>query len=883
MQAKRVSVHHDDRRVELLDLRRACAELGAALEGLPYCYRVLLENALRRADWESAGRIARREIGAAMSFLPARVLLQDLLGVPVLVDLSSMRDAAAALGARAQAINPRLPVDLVIDHSLIPVQFGTDRARAINEATEMRQNRERFRFLRWCQTSFERLRVIPPGKGILHQINLEYLARVFQLDAATGLAFPDTVYGTDSHTPMVNGLGILGWGVGGLEAETAMLGRASTFPVPEVLGVELVGRASPGVTATDIVLTITQRLRAHGVVGKFIEFTGERLKDLPVADRATIANMAPEYGATCVYFPIDRQTVTYLALSGRESDHVELVERCAHAQGLWRDDRSKAPAFDSTLAIDLGEIVPSIAGPKRPEDRVALAVAHQSLAAEFALEPPTARHPVPGERFTLGSGDIVIAAITSCTNTSNPAAVVAAALLARNAVERGLSVKPWVKTTFAPGSQVVGAYLQAAGLQRYLDALGFNVVGFGCTTCNGGSGPLGRAIGETIEAHDLTCVAALSGNRNFPGRIHPSCRASYIMSPPLVVAYALAGSIRRDISSGPVGTGPDGRDVYLADIWPTDGEIARFVERSVTVDAFAACYADVARGSEDWDGLDAESGTTYDWEPTSTYLKRVPYFDEVSAEPAAMADLLGLRPLVVLGDSITTDHISPSGAIVARSAAGQYLHGHGISSSDFNTFGTRRGNHEVVMRSAFANNRLHNEMTQGKEGSITVLMPDGLEMSVFDAALEYQSRGVGLIVIAGEAYGCGSSRDTAAKSVKLLGVRAVVAQSYERIHRTNLVGMGILPLEFMSGENRKTLGLTGGETFDVLGLEAGLQVAAELELRVHYRDERTVSTEVIARLDTPDEIAYMQHGGVLPCVFREMVYSDVPRGGSRAR
>ncbi len=871
MESELTHIEDQESALKLVDLNAGSAEFGADLGTLPYSLRVLFENALRREDRQSAEHIVHRKVGEPVSFLPARILLQDLLGVPVMVDLSSMRDAAKAHGTAPERINPRLPVDLVIDHSLIPVHFGAHGAREKNEAIELEMNRERYRFLHWCQSSFSNVRIIPPGKGIMHQINIEFLARGYQIDDASGVAYPDTVYGTDSHTPMVNGIGVVGWGVGGLEAEMAMLGRETSFPVPEVVGIKLVGARNPGITATDLVLTITERLRRLGVVGKFVEFCGDSLDELPAADRCTISNMAPEYGATCVYFPIDRQTIDYLSLSGRDAEHVAFVERCARAQGLWREPGSVVPEFDELIEIDLSAIVPSIAGPRRPQDRVALGNAHENIEEEFPLRPDSERYGVPEKDFDLGDGDIVIAAITSCTNTSNPAVVIGAALLARNALERGLTAKPWIKTSFAPGSQVVADYLKAAGLQQHLDALGFHIVGYGCTTCNGGSGPLAEPIASTIDEHDLTCAAVLSGNRNFAGRIHPHCRANYIMSPPLVVAYALAGSMRTDISSASLGTGHDGKEVYLKDIWPGDEEIAAIAANAVKSHLFADSYDKVLDGGSGWDALGTSAGTTYEWDEDSTYLRSAPYFDLGNEPPGPGRDLYGLRPLVMLGDSITTDHISPSGAILAASAAGAYLKARGVAPVDFNTFGTRRGNHEVAMRSAFANNRLQNEIIPGSEGSVTLLMPDREQMSVFEAASTYRDRDVGLIVIAGKEYGCGSSRDTAAKCVKLLGVRAVIAESYERIHRTNLVGMGILPLQFMNGEGRSSLGLTGEETFDILGLEDGLRERCELTLTIHYPDGRSHSTSVLARLDTPDDVSYVQAGGVLPFVLKTMV------------
>ena len=708
----------------------------------------------------------------------------------------------------------------------------------------------------------------------MHQINIEFLARGYQIDDASGVAYPDTVYGTDSHTPMVNGIGVVGWGVGGLEAEMAMLGRETSFPGAGSHRNQAGRRdRNPGITATDLVLTITQRLRQLGVVGKFVEFCGDSLDELPAADRCTISNMAPEYGATCVYFPIDRQTIDYLSLSGREAEHVAFVERCARAQeALARNAASPLPDFDELIEIDLSEIVPSIAGPRRDRRTVSpWAMPTRTSRKSSRLNRRANVTVCRNEDFDLGDGDIVIAAITSCTNTSNPAVVIGAALLARNALQRGLSVKPWIKTSFAPGSQVVADYLKEAGLQQHLDNLGFHIVGFGCTTCNGGSGPLPDPIRETIENHELTCAAVLSGNRNFAGRIHPHCRANYIMSPPLVVAYALAGSMRIDISSAPLGIGRDGAEVYIKDIWPGDDEIERITANAVKSHLFANSYEKVLEGGSGWDALGTSAGTTFEWDEHSTYLKSAPYFDEDGGSASPKTDLLGLRPLVMLGDSITTDHISPSGAILAESAAGAYLQARGVEPTDFNTFGTRRGNHEVAMRSAFANNRLQNEILPGSEGSVTLLMPEREQMTVFDAARAYQSRGVGLVVIAGKEYGCGSSRDTAAKCVKLLGVRAVIAESYERIHRSNLVGMGILPLQFMNGEGRKSLGLTGDETFDILGIEEGLRELCELTLAIHYPDDRSHRTSVLARLDTPDDVDYVEAGGVLPFVFRELV------------
>ncbi len=856
--------------LKLVDLAAVCDHFDGQIERLPYSLRVMLENTVRRGDLSAAQHIVSRHIGETISFHPARVLLQDLLGVPVMVDLSSMRDAARAKGADPAKINPQIPVDLVIDHSLIPVHVGDNGARSLNEEIEIQRNQERFAFLRWCQTAYSDVRIIPPGKGIMHQINIEYLGRGYRPDLASGWLIPDTVYGTDSHTPMVNGLGILGWGVGGLEAEMAMLGRDSALALPEVVGVRLSGESAAGVTATDVVLSITERLRKLGVVGKFVEFCGDSLDSLAAADRCTIANMAPEYGATCVYFPIDEPCLRYLRLSGRSNRHVDLVQSCAKAQQLWRAAGSRAPHFDQLVEIDLSEIVPSIAGPRRPQDRISLDRAHTNLRKEFNVDPTTDAFEVAGETFRLNHGAIVIAAITSCTNTSNPAVVIGAALLARNAHRRGLRVQPWVKTSFAPGSQVVAQYLINADLQQYLDKLGFNVVGFGCTTCNGASGPIAEAIHDTIEKHDLTCVAALSGNRNFEGRIHPDCRANYIMSPPLVVAYALTGTIAIDFRTQPVGYDPDATPVFLRELWPDDAEIDEIIDSNVRSELFTNAYASIVEGGQSWQKLEVSDEPVYEWQPESTYLRSAPFFDNVAIEPQTPVDLHDLRPLVILGDSITTDHISPSGAIIEGSAAGDYLSARGVSPVDFNTYGTRRGNHEIAMRSTFANNRLHNEMVAGTEGSFTRLMPDDKPMRVFDAATEYQARGQQLIIIAGRDYGCGSSRDTAAKCVNLLGVRAVVAESFERIHRSNLVGMGILPLQFLDGTNRLTLKLDGSETFDIVGVSTGLRQRCQLTLIVNRHDGSSATATVMARLDTADEANYIHHGGVLPFVFRDL-------------
>ena len=867
-------------------LTAAAADLPG-LATLPHSLRVLAENLLRHADDTTPAclrALAGRDHDAEIPFRPARVLLQDLLGVPALADLAALRDAVAMAGGDPATVNPRIPVDLVIDHSLCVDVAGSPDAMARNVALEFERNAERFAFLHWCHHAFANLRVVPPGKGILHQINLEFLAEGVRVDTGgtagqLPVAFPDTLVGTDSHTTMVNGLGVLGWGVGGIEAEAAMLGSPLVLALPPVLGIRLTGRARPGVTATDVALTITERLRRHGVVGRFVEFHGPGLDGLPVADRATVANMAPEYGATCVYFPIDRAVVDYLAFTGRDAHRVALVEAYARAQGLWRDAGSPTPVFDEDLELDLSEIGTSLAGPLRPEQRLPLS----GVAASFARDRASLhRGGAAGERQaavadggrilggrTLGDGDVVLAALTSCTNTSNPALMIAAGLLARNAVARGLATRPWVKTSLAPGSRVVGDYLARAGLQEPLDALGFQLVGFGCTSCNGMSGPLSEAVSEAITQGGLTVAAVMSSNRNFEGRIHPLVRAAYLASPPLVVAYALAGSVTVDLSTEPLGTGRDGRPVFLGDLWPSPHEIEAAMAAAVTPELFRDRYASVFDGDDAWTRLDAGGGTTWAWNPDSTYLRRPPYLDGLPAGPAAPTDLVGLRPLVVLGDSVTTDHISPSGAILADSPAGRFLIGHGVGPADFNSYGTRRGNHLVGMRATFANPRLRNELVPGVEGGLTRLDPDGPVMTVFDAAAAWRERGQGMIVVAGHDYGCGSSRDWAAKGLSLLGVKAVVAESFERIHRSNLLGMGVLPLEFAEGASRRDLRLRGGEAIDIAGLSAGIAPHQPATLSVRAAGGGTVTVPVICRLDTQDDINCYRHGGLLPRVFRD--------------
>ena len=857
----------------------------------PFCWRVLLENAWRSAAphdlpaLEAFARVTPSSLptqSIALPFRPSRVLLQDLLGVPVLVDLAALREAIARRGGDPRAVNPAIPVDCVIDHSLMAAFAGSADAREKNEALERERNHERFTFLRWCAGAFERLRVIPPGRGIMHQINLEHLGQVVwadEPDDGPPWLAAETLVGTDSHTPMINALGVLGWGVGGLEAESAMLGRPIALAVPRVVGVRVRGRLREGVTATDLVLTVTALLRKVGVVEAFVEFTGPGLAELPLATRATIANMAPEYGATCVFFPVDRQTIDYLRLTGRSAAHCRLVEAFCRRQHLWREADAAEPEFTQVVDLDLAEISPCIAGPRRPQDRVALEQAAASFAAALERDyrrPPdvsSRRHPVPGTGLTLGDGDIVVAAITSCTNTSNPAGMIAAGLIARRAVARGLTAKPWIKTSLAPGSLVVADYLRETGLQADLDALGFQVVGFGCTTCNGMSGPLADPIRQAIEEHGLVCAAVLSGNRNFEARVHPHCRVNYLASPGLVVAYALAGSMHVDLSSAPLGHDPAGQPVYLRDLWPTDQEVAALVQSAVRPDLFQRAAAAFLAGDGHRPGDAGAEAATYAWDDASTYLRLPPYFDGLEATPPPPADLVGLRPLALLGDSITTDHISPSGSIASRSPAGQYLLERGVGEHDFNTYGTRRGNHEVGMRATFANIWLRNEMVPDNPGGFTRLMPEGQVVPIFDAARTYQQRGAATLVIAGQEYGAGSSRDWAAKGLHWLGTRAVLAESFERIHRSNLIGMGILPLEFGAGENRHTLGLDGGERFDLDGVAAAIETGQPVRLTIHRADGGRQTTHVRLRVETPDEVAMLRHGGLLPWVFRSLLPS----------
>ncbi|HIJ62970.1 MAG TPA: aconitate hydratase [Rhodospirillaceae bacterium] len=849
----------------------ALAELGFAdVARLPFSLKILLENLLRHTDGRANGgddaaalaawtetRTSRREI----AFRPARVLMQDFTGVPAIVDLAAMRDAVVALGGDPSRVNPLTPVDLVIDHSVTVDVFGRPDALRQNMDLEFHRNGERYAFLRWGQSAFANFRVVPPGTGICHQVNCEYLASVVRTGA--GLAFPDTLVGTDSHTTMVNGLAVLGWGVGGIEAEAAMLGQPISMVIPDVVGVRLNGHLAAGVTATDLVLTVTQTLRAAGVVGKFVEFFGPGLHGLALPDRLTIANMAPEYGATCGIFPIDAETLRYLHFTGRDAPHIRLVETYARAQGMWCDDQAIEPLFSQTLDLDLATIEPSLAGPKRPQDRLPLGRVAASL-------PPGGR-----PRQGLRNGDVVIAAITSCTNTSNPDVMIAAGLLAQKAVERGLTAKPWVKTSLAPGSRVVEDYLAAAGLQASLDALGFHLVGFGCTTCIGNSGPLDDEIVRAVNDDNLTVAAVLSGNRNFEGRINPHVKANYLASPPLVVAYALAGSMTVDLTRDPLGCDWDGRPVRLADIWPTAGEITEAVAGALSPGMFRRRYKDVFSGPPQWQAIAATGGVTYAWDPASTYIARPPYFDGIGRRPpAADGDIHGARLLAMLGDSITTDHISPAGSIGPSTPAGRYLLARGVAAPDFNSYGARRGNDQVMTRGTFANVRLHNEIVPGSEGGITLHHPSGEQLSIFEAAERYAAEGIPLAIIAGAEYGTGSSRDWAAKGTRLLGVKAVIAESFERIHRSNLVGMGVLPLEFPPGVNRRTLALDGSEMLDITGLAGGIAARQSLGLTIRRGDGSQSEMTVLCRIDTVDEADYFRHGGILHTVLRGLLSSD---------
>ena len=875
---------------------------------LPASLKVVLENMLRFEDggrtvstddikafseWADNGGKNPREI----AYRPARVLMQDFTGVPAVVDLAAMRDGIKALGGDAEKINPLVPVDLVIDHSVMIDEFGNARAFQMNVDREYERNMERYQFLKWGQTAFENFRVVPPGTGICHQVNLEYLAQSVWTDTdqnGEDVAYPDTLVGTDSHTTMINGVAVLGWGVGGIEAEAAMLGQPISMLIPEVVGFKLTGAMVEGTTGTDLVLKVVEMLRKHGVVGKFVEFYGDGLDNLPLAQRATIANMAPEYGATCGFFPIDGETLRYLEQTGRDKDRIELVEAYAKENGLWRGS-DYDPVYTSTLHLDMSTIVPAISGPKRPQDYVALdqaATAFDDVIADYrgvdmsgdaqdmAAEGPIATKPsvhaktgkVDGEDYELKDGSVVIASITSCTNTSNPYVMIGAGLVARKAKELGLNRKPWVKTSLAPGSQVVTEYLEAAGLQDDLDAIGFDLVGYGCTTCIGNSGPLQDEISKSIADNDLIAVSVLSGNRNFEGRISPDVRANYLASPPLVVAYALSGDMNVDMANDPIAQTPDGKDVYLKDIWPSDAEIAELVEKVVTRDAFQEKYADVFKGDDKWQAVEVSGNETYDWPASSTYIQNPPYFQGMSKEPGTIEDIEGARELAILGDMITTDHISPAGSFKAETPAGKYLTERQVAPRDFNSYGSRRGNHEVMMRGTFANIRIKNEMLDGVEGGYTK-GPDGEQMSIYDASMAYQEAGVPLVIIGGMEYGAGSSRDWAAKGTNLLGVKAVIAESFERIHRSNLVGMGVVPFEFTDGDTRKTLELTGDESFTITGLSGDLKPLSNLPCTITYADGKTKDIQLKCRIDTEVEIDYVKNGGVLHYVLRNLAKS----------
>ena len=901
----------------------ALDQQGISTKHLPYSLRILLENLLRTEDGRNVKKEDIRSMASwnknskpdkEIAFSPSRVLLQDFTGVPCVVDLAAMRDAMQQLGGDPALINPLQPVELVIDHSVQVDEFGTTSAFDMNALLEFQRNKERYSFLRWGQTGFHNLAIVPPDTGIVHQVNLEYLARVVFVQDVNGkpTAYPDTLVGTDSHTTMINGLGVLGWGVGGIEAEAAMLGQPVSMLIPLVVGVKLTGRLREGATATDLVLTITEMLRKHGVVGKFVEYFGPGLRDLPLADRATIANMSPEYGATCGIFPVDKESLKYLRLSGRTADQIALVEAYCREQGLFHDDKTPEAEYSELLSLDLATVEPSIAGPKRPQDRVVLSQAADSFnkalpslikpkasaaiasavatqtakagnsasweqeggsPAAIGIEDPNVHEHVPTSvTNSLRHGSVVIAAITSCTNTSNPSVMIGAGLLAKKAVEKGLSVPPWVKTSLAPGSKVVRDYLENAGLTPYLEKLKFHIVGYGCTTCIGNSGPLPEEVSKAIDEKDLVVASVLSGNRNFEGRINSEVRANYLMSPPLVVAFALAGRIDTDLRKDPIGNGKDGNPVYLADLWPTQREVEEAIEKSVTAEMFSKSYAEVFEGDARWRGLSIPKGQTYAWEKDSTYIRRAPYFDDMSLKPSPLEDIKNARVLAVLGDSVTTDHISPAGSIKKDGPAGKYLQEHGVKPTDFNSYGSRRGNHEVMVRGTFANVRLRNRLVN-VEGGYTRYLPTNQEMSIFDASQKYQSDGIPLIILAGKEYGSGSSRDWAAKGPRLLGVDAVIAESYERIHRSNLVGMGILPLQFESGQTAESLKLTGEETFEITGIRDVVDhFAAGRKIKVRAQGRgKTIEFTALVRIDTPQEALYYANGGILQYVLRQLL------------
>ena len=866
-------------------LAKAEAAGAGDFSRLPYSLKVLAENLLRNEDGMAVTVDDIRALGAwtetrtsdkEVNYHPARVLMPDISGIPLLGDLSAMRDAMARLGGDPATINPRTPIDFIVDHSVMVDVAGTADALRRNEEIEFARNRERYLFLKWAQKAYKNIRILPPGSGILHQVNLEYLARVVWTQETNGetVAYPDCLIGMDSHTPMINGMGIFGWGVGGIEAGTAMLGQPVSMVIPEVIGCRFTNTLPEGATATDLVLTVTETLRAKGVVQKFVEYCGPGLDTLSLTDRATVANMSPEYGATMGFFPVDQETLNYLKVTGRSDDQCALVEAYAKEQGLWRDSGAPEPAFTDVVEIDLSTVEPSLAGPYRPNQRARLSQVPARFAEALGEQAgPDAAKVTPAtvkdRDFELGHGAVAIAAITSCTNTSNPAVMIGAGLLARNAVAKGLSKKPWVKASLAPGSRVVADYLAEADLQKDLDALGFNLVGFGCMTCMGNSGPLDEPIADAIAENDLVVASVLSGNRNFEGRVHPQCRVNFLASPPLVVAYALAGSVTIDLRNDPLGTGSDGNPVYLADIWPTTAEVQQAMSDTISAEMFRTRYADIADGGPEWQALDAGGGLTFDWNPASDYMRQPPYFTETEPEPEAVTDIRGARPLVMVGDMTTTDHISPVGTIDVEGAAGRYLIGEGVEQQDFNSFGARRSNHEVMIRGTFANIRIRNEMAPGTEGGFTRHMPDGETMTVFDAAMKYRDEGVPLVVVGGREYGTGSSRDWAAKGTRLLGIRAVIAEGLERIHRSNLIGMGVLPLQFKDGVTRKTLGLDGSETFDITGLENGIAPRMDVACRITRADGTSEDITLTCRLDTAVEVEYYRNGGMLHYVLRQ--------------
>ena len=881
----RSTLNVDGKHYAYYSLAKASEQLGD-ISRLPFSMKVLLENLLRFedgttvttedvqaiVDWQKE-RKSDREI----QYRPARVLMQDFTGVPCVVDLAAMRDAMTALGGDAHKINPLVPVHLVIDHSVMVDSFGTPKAFDENVALEYARNGERYEFLRWGSKALNNFKVVPPGTGICHQVNLENLAQAVWSSAdgsGTEVAYPDTCVGTDSHTTMINGLGVLGWGVGGIEAEAAMLGQPVSMLIPEVVGFKLSGTLVEGITATDLVLTVTQMLRAKGVVGRFVEFYGPGLDSLSLADRATIANMAPEYGATCGFFPIDDATLVYMRLTGRPAETIQLTEAYAKAQGFWRDATAPDPVFTDNLELDMSTVQPSMAGPKRPQDRVLLSSVDEGFNNELASgykkgDEGDKRVDVEGEDFQIGHGDVVIAAITSCTNTSNPSVMIAAGLVARKANAYGLKAKPWVKTSLAPGSQVVTDYLARAGLQRDLDAVGFNLVGYGCTTCIGNSGPLADPISKAINGNDLVASAVLSGNRNFEGRVSPDVRANYLASPPLVVAYAIFGTTAKDITVEPIGESADGKPVYLKDVWPTTAEVANTVAAAIDSEMFSTRYANVFLGDKNWQAIEVEGSDTYSWRAGSTYVANPPYFEGMSMTPAPVQDIIEARPLAIFADSITTDHISPAGSIKADSPAGRFLLEHQVSKADFNSYGARRGNHDVMMRGTFANIRIKNQMIPGIEGGMTKYIPSGEVMAIYDAAMRFKADGTPLVVIAGKEYGTGSSRDWAAKGTNLLGVRAVITESFERIHRSNLVGMGVLPLQFADGIDRNTLKLDGTETFTIENV-AGLRPRQTVSVKLTRADGSTESFETRCRIDTVNELEYFLNGGILQYVLRKL-------------